>query len=463
MITCPVRVAALETPDGPAWMVGKETLTWREVETRVSAWTSRLDSLGVRPGDGVGILAWNKPETVSIWFAAGRLGAYLVPFNSRLTANELGGLRAEASPRVVFADDELREKIPGSLPFDPPGPGGGPADALVDEGATFALLFTSGTTGVPKPVRLTHSNFQANALASAVNLRVSRGDRWQLTLPLFHIGGLAMAYRVAVYGAGLVIDRAFDARRTNDLVSAGKVSHLSLVATGLERLLDVRGAIPFPSSVKTALIGGGPVPPPLLRRARALDLLVLQTYGLTEACSQVTTERPSEADGTTAGHPLPGITVTIFSENGSLCPTGQVGEIGVTGPTVSRELGPLLRTKDLGSLDDRGRLTIASRRTDLIVSGGENIYPAEIELVLASHPAIQEAAVVSKEDSRWGQVPVAAIVLRSRQSVSVAELIEFARSRLAGFKIPKGFEFIDELPRNALGKIDRVALRMLFE
>jgi O-succinylbenzoic acid--CoA ligase len=220
------------------------------------------------------------------------------------------------------------------------------------------------------------------------------------------------------------------------------------------------------------LIGGGPVPVTLLGQARRLGAPVLQTYGLTEACSQVCTERPGDADGLTAGPPVRGTSVRIVDGHGQPLPPGGVGEIEVQGPTVMRGYfrdeeatrGALvdgwLRTRDLGTLDERGRLRVFSRRTDLILSGGENVYPAEVEAVLFQHPALVEAAVLGLEDPVWGQKVAAAVVLRS--DVPDADLERFCRERLAGYKVPRWFLRVDALPRNATGKVDRTALRQQF-
>jgi O-succinylbenzoic acid--CoA ligase len=177
---------------------------------------------------------------------------------------------------------------------------------------------------------------------------------------------------------------------------------------------------------------------------------VLQTYGLTEACSQVTTELLSEADGQTAGPPIPEVEVRIVNPDAS-----GVGEIEVRGPTVAKGLGPWLQTKDLGVLDERGRLSIRARRTDLILTGGENVYPAEVEAVLREHPQIADVAVVARADAEWGQVPVAIVVTRDPSSI---ELNEWARARLAAFKVPREWIVVEGLPRNATGKLDRLKL-----
>jgi O-succinylbenzoic acid--CoA ligase len=306
-------------------------------------------------------------------------------------------------------------------------------------------------------VELTHANFIASADASALNLGAAPSHRWLATLPLFHVGGLAMAYRCARAGAALVLEPGFDAARASRHFDEG-LTHASLVPTTLERLLEARGGRPF-AGVEAVLVGGGPMTPQLLARARGLGLPVLQTYGLTEACSQVTTERRGEADGQTAGPPIAGVRVRVVDEAGCVVPPGVVGEVQVQGPTVARGLGPWLETKDLGALDERGRLTIASRRVDLIVTGGENVYPAEVEALLRQHPAIRDVAVVPRPHATYGQEPVGVVVLS--QPVDDAALSAWARARIAHFKVPRVWVRLDELPRNAGGKLERRKIQAL--
>ncbi len=432
---CPVARAARLRPDAPAIEFRGESLTWAQLDERVHDWHGRIAALAaLAASDRLRLFApgVSSPDTVALVHAAARAGAALALLNPRLTAIETDSLIASLQPASSAA--QL-----------PPARTGQPLRAQSQDHVQL-LLFTSGTTGAPKAAQLTAGQLRASALASNAVIGLDQSSRFVCCLPLFHIGGLSIALRCAEAGALLVLHERFDAAEVARALESG-ATHVSLVASTLARLLEHTGR-PL-SHVRAALIGGGPVPQALLDQARAAGLPVLQTYGLTETCAQVTCERPGEADGATAGPPMPGMEVRI-----------EGGEIEVRGPALMRGyLGqpPLprgwFRTGDLGALDARGRLTVHARREDLILSGGENVYPAEIEAALLAHPAVIEAAVVPIADKRWGQVGCAFVALRDD-----CDLQAFLRGRLAGFKIPRRIVRLDALPRTESGKVDRRAL-----
>jgi o-succinylbenzoate---CoA ligase len=469
MVSCPVHAQAVRAPSALALWAEPRRLSFAELDEEVAAWAGRLHARGVGPGARVAVLAWNGVALLALLFAVRRLGATLVPLNARLTRAELTPLVERVRPRALLAEEALAESLPEadsleSMEREPglPPPRGQPLGLDQD----WAVLFTSGTTGQPKGARLPQRAFLASAAASRANLGASALDRWLCNLPLFHVGGLAMAVRCAVDAAALVLQRRFDAEATARAFSQGTVTHASLVARTLALTLDAGARV---GALRAVLVGGGPLPAELAARARERGLPVLQTYGLTEACSQVTTERPGEADGSTAGPPLPGLSLRVCDAEGAPVATGEAGEIHLRGPTLmagylddpqasSRALvGGWLRTSDVGALDGLGRLRVLARRTDLILSGGENVYPAEVEAVLASHPGVAEAAVVGRSDPAWGEIPVAAVVLRP--GAGADGLLEWARRRLAGFKIPAEVVTVQALPRTAAEKVDRAALR----
>jgi o-succinylbenzoate---CoA ligase len=473
IVNCPIREGSARWPDAEALVFAGRTWTYRALDTEVGRWVAALQTRGIGAGDRVALLSTNHPACAFLFFALGRLGALLAPLNARLTPAELAPLVEDVSPRLKLAHSSLADRLAGAEALE------AWADAMeapsptcepLDESTPRVVLFTSGTTGLPKGAVLTEGNFRASARCSAANLGAHPSPRWLGTLPLFHVGGLAMLTRCAYDGGCLLLHDRFDAEAVNRAIDTEGVTHASFVATTLERVLDARGDRPMPEPFRLALIGGGPVPAPLLERARAARLLALQTYGLTEACSQVTTERPAEADGRTAGPALPGLEVRITGPDGEVLGPGREGDVEVRGPTVmagylnrpeaTREAlrDGWLRTRDMGELDERGRLTVLSRRTDLIVRGGENLYPVELETVIAAHPAVQEVAVVGVADARWGEVPVAFVVPRPGQ-VLPGDLDAWCRRSLAGFKVPARFLALDALPRNAMGKVERTVLR----
>lgn len=479
---CPVRYWASAAAGSPALKLAGRRWSYGELDQEVSRWTAILRAREVGGGSRVVLLCGNRPELVFLVHALARLGAAAAPLNTRLARAELDPLAQRLSPQLVIADDGLRDRIAGATTVESLAEEAARGDAgeaeipngdRRDPASLLAILFTSGTSGAPKGAELTLGNFAANARASAENLGADADQRWLACLPLHHVGGLAMLLRTAWYGAQLVVLSRFDPDAVNAAVDSEAITHLSLVENALAQSLEARKGRPFPDSVRAALIGGGPVSDHLLSLARRASLPALQTYGLTEATSQVATERIGAADGRTCGPPLAGVKVRIADGDGLSVPPGEAGEIEVQGPTVMRGYWSdaagtaqafrdgWLRTHDIGCLADQG-LKIFARRSDLIISGGENVYPAEVERVLAAHPKIAEVAVVSRSDPRWGQVPVAAVVGRGGIGSS-GDFSEWCRAKLAAFKVPQRYLFFESLPRNATGKVDRLAVRTMVE
>lgn len=443
---CPIAASALSNPTAVAWVWDRKPVSYRQADAWVAAWAAHFVARGVGEGDSVVACTPNRLEVLPAFFACGRLGARWVPLNARLTAPEVAALTSAVSPTLcMLTPAEWPVLAPSKSP-----------SAWVEGDADAAGLFTSGTTGVPKCVSLSHDNFFASAQASGAHLGTRSAQVWWGSLPLFHVGGLAMAHRCAVYGATLALEPGFDAARTAQAFERGEVTHASLVATTLARTLEALGARRA-HGVEAVLVGGGPVSTNLLQRAQAAGLPVVQTYGLTEACSQVCTERLGFADGQTCGPPLPGVEVRVIDDAGIPVGVNCEGFIEVRGPTVPRALGPWLATRDLGRLDAQGRLTVLGRRVDLIISGGENIYPVEVERALDAHAGVVECAVVPRVDDDWGQVPVA-FVVRAQPDLDAAALREHLKARLAAYKCPREIHFVESLPRNAMGKLDRAAL-----
>ncbi len=480
---------AVETPSG--------TLRYGELETRVARAASALRAAREQPitREPIAVLAANDATLCVLSHAVPRAGAMLLPLNARLTPAEIAWQLVDSGAALLLADEEHRALAeaalseagadPGALPsllraeqYSGDGdtaserPGGTLSDeSLVDLGAVHSVLYTSGTSGRPKAALLTHGNLLASAVGSAFLLGVRAEDRWLAPLPLYHVGGLSILIRSVLAGTTAVVHRRFDESAVSRALREEGVTLVSLVPAMLRRLLDHDRDLPeYPPSVRAVLIGGAGAPADLLARAEERGLPVAPTYGLTEAASQVTTLAPGEARRRprSSGHPLLDVSVAI-DVDGRLAGPGEVGEILVSGPTVSpgylnrppqRGGGHWLRTGDLGALDADGHLTVADRRDDLVVSGGENVYPAEVEGALAAHSAVAECAVVGLPDERWGQVVVAAIVPAEGESPDASAIEAFLRERLAGYKLPRRIEVWEgPLPRTASGKLLRRAVR----
>ncbi len=468
------RAAVL--PAHPALVAGELALTYAELDARVRALAGALQSAGIAPGDRVAILATNSVEMVEAIHAVSRAGAILVPLNVRLTPDELAWQLRDADVRLLLCHaptEPAARKASLAASIEPPLvlplSGSPPSDTYeahtLDD--VHSLIYTSGTTGRPKGAMLTYGNFWASAAASAFNLGVTPADRWLACMPLFHVGGLSIVLRSAIYGTTVVLQPGFDERVVVKALHEQSVTHISVVASMLQRMLEVDGR-PSPPSLRVVLAGGGPVPMTLLERALGRGFPVIQTYGLTEAASQVATLSPADAVTHTgsAGKPLVATQLRVDA------PPGEPGEILVSGPTVTpgyfrNEAATVaaiqegwLRTGDIGRLDEDGFLFVLDRRDDLIVSGGENVYPAEVENILLAFPGVQEAAVVGIPDEHWGQLVAAALVVDS--TFAEPALTAYLAQHLAGYKRPRQLQLVPELPKTASGKIQRRLARTLF-
>jgi o-succinylbenzoate---CoA ligase len=379
----------------------------------------QLAGLGIGSGSRVAVALPPSLEYAALLHAMPLLGSVLVPVNTRDPRQSVDAdILVDAPLTSPEAAANLRDDEPGD-------------DEL------WVVLHTSGTTAAPKPVELTYGNFRASAAAAQQNLPIGPDDSWLCVMPLFHVGGLSILTRTALYGASAVVHERFDAHAVRESLESGEATVVSLVATMLRRLRDA--GLERAPALRAALIGGGPVPADLLEWGREVGLPLLQTYGLTETCSQIATA----AAGSDAARPLPGVEVRIGSE----------GEILVRGPMVSR--GALsddgwLHTGDRGSLDDHGFLHVEGRIKDTIVTGGENVAAAEVEEALVAHPAVADAAVVGRPDPEWGERVTAFVVANG---VGDEELVAWCRARLAGYKVPRAIVRVDELPRTASGKL----------
>jgi O-succinylbenzoic acid--CoA ligase len=501
--------------DRPALLAGEARWTFAALDQAARATAHTLLAAGAQPGERVGLLLRNSAEFAAVVHAAPLAGVALVPLNTRLAAPELAWQLADSGARLLVFDahnaalaksalelmvepphaldvatleiqrPEVDDRASGQVgewargrvaatPSPPRSFAYSPArlNPTIDLSETFAIIYTSGTTGQPKGAMLSYGNFWWSAIGSALNLGTHADDRWLAAMPLFHVGGLSILVRAAIYGITAIVHQAFDPSAVNQAIDTEGVTIVSAVSAMLARMLDERGERPYPPALRCVLLGGGPAPLPLLEACAARGVPVAQTYGLTEATSQVATLPPADALRKlgSAGKPLLPTQLRVEREGAPTGP-GEVGDILVRGPTVMRGYinrpdataralaDGWLHTGDLGYLDAEGYLYVASRRDDLIVSGGENVYPAEVEAALLAHPAVEEAAALGAPDERWGQVPVAFVKLRANTALSEDEAIAFCRARLAGYKAPKRVRFVDALPHNAGGKVLRNQLR----
>jgi len=431
--------AATSVGDRPALVDSAGTLTYAQLDARAAAAAGALAAAGVAEGDRVGLALPAGRGFVEALHGCWRLGAVVVPLDLRLGRGERA--RQAAGTRVVVEEPLLApgEPAPAHPSAEPPRP------AAHDLDAVAAVVHTSGTSGPATPVELTYGNWLWSALGSALALGLDPGERWLCPLPLSHVGGISIVVRSAIYGTTAVLHERFDAQAV--VAALPECTLVSLVPTMLARVLDA--GVEAPGKLRCALIGGGPVPPALLERARAAGLPLAQTYGLSEACSQVTTS--AIGDPSTAGPPL-------FCTRVEIAPDG---EVLVAGPTVApgaTDADGVLHTGDLGELDERGRLRVTGRRAETIVTGGENVSSVEVEAILEAHPAVAEAVVYGRPDEEWGEAVVATVVLRDGMRADPRDLRAHCRASLAGFKVPKTIELAPALPRTPSGKLRRTAL-----
>jgi O-succinylbenzoic acid--CoA ligase len=469
------------SPHEPALIFEYQSWSYRDLDREVARLAAQLTAAGVVPSQHVAVLLPNQPEFVFLIHALARLGAVLVPLNLRLTAEELTWQVTQAACEVVICCDETgatgnRLAVPllslNALPPPTPQPPLSPLDLA----AIQAIVFTSGTTGLPKGAMLTFNNHFYSAVASSFRLGTASATRWLVSLPLYHVGGLAIVFRACLYGTTVVLLPGFSAEQIVVALAEQAITLVSVVPTMLHRLVNNYAQQIKTPHLHTILVGGGALPATLAQECVRSGLPIATTYGLTEAASQVATTTVAEAARKpgSVGKPLMFSTVRIINQYGQPLPAGEVGEVVVSGPTVmagyyrqpeatDRALRDgELHTGDMGYLDEDGDLWLVDRREDLIVSGGENVYPMEVEAVLRRHPAVDEVCVVGLPDPEWGQQVTAALLLRpgiSPESISATTLIDFARPQLASYKLPRRVVVLESFPQTASGKIRRGAVR----
>ena len=473
----PDRRAALD-PDGPCLDDDRFTVTNAEFLARVEAAAELFVAHGVGPGDVIATLLTNRIELVVAMFAAWRLGAALTPVNPSLTARETEFQIQDAGVRLlVHEGDDL--EMPGVVGIDV---NSLPSRAAVDEpthvaqdsSAMALLIYTSGTTGTPKGVMLDHENLVSMVGTIVGSLRLSSSDRCLLILPLFHVNGIVVSVLspLAVGGATSLTAR-FSASTFFDTVEALRPTYFSAVPAIYAMLTALPDdCVPDTSSINFAICGAAPMPAELIHRFEGrYGIPIVEGYGLSE-CTCAATINPIDGPRKpgTVGRPLPGVDVALLGDDGRPTQHGK-GEVLVRGLNVMRGyLGQpsetdrvlhegWLHTGDIGHFDDDGYLVLVDRVKDMIIRGGENIYPKEIENVLYGHPDVLEAAVVGCPHDVLGEEPVAFVALRAQTATSRDDLHQRCAAALARYKLPRAILVLDTLPKNAVGKISKPALR----
>lgn len=472
------------TPDRTAYETDQETVSFRTLYQQTSEIAQGLLGLGIGENDKVALLSENSLELVRFFHAISAAGAVSIPINNRLSAEEAAWQTEDSGAKWLICDQaffsraqEIACKAPCTLLTmaevhnHPKKQEGLYSGFDLDRACT--IIYTSGTTGNPKGVVLTYGNHWWSATGSMLNLGLRDDDKWLCCVPLFHVSGLSIVMKNVIYGMPVFLSGKFTPQEANRQICTNGVTMMSVVANMLRRMLDEAGGGRYPETFRCMLLGGGPAPLPLLNRCREKRIPVFQTYGLTETASQIVTLQPEYMFSKigSAGKPLFPAEIRIVDQGRDQLPN-HPGEIVVKGLNVTSGYWDRpdatkkairdgwLYTGDIGYLDQEGFLFVLDRRQDLIISGGENVYPAEIESVLLGHPAIEEAGVVGVSDKTWGEVPYAFVTLKKGFLFSEEEILDFCSGRLAKYKLPVKVQPVGRLPRNASRKLLR---RKLFD
>jgi fatty-acyl-CoA synthase len=474
----------------------RQRISYAELRQRVAATAAALVELGVKQGARVAIVSKNRVEHLELMFACARLGALFLPVNWRLAAPEIHYILSDSTPAVVVVeggfepltagwhnddDDVVRSRLisvaelgtlVASLKMMAPAP----VQAPVSVDDAWIILYTSGTTGNPKGALLPYRQVAFNALNTMVALDLTASDRTVTYTPLFHTGGLhVLTTPLLARGGCIVLCDGFDPARVLELTSSEQCTLLFGVPTTFERMADTETFRSGTLDVRLALCGGAPCPKSLIAAWNTRGVTFKQGYGLTECGPNVLNLNADDVvrKAGSAGRPNLSITALVVDDDGHVVRGAGRGELCLGGPCVC--LGywnkpdqskaaftdgsggvpaGLLRTGDVVEVDDEGYMTIVDRKKDMFISGGENVYPAEVEKVLADHPGLRAAAVIGIDNAQWGEVG-RAYVERKSADVTVDDVLAHARDRLARYKVPKEVVFVDALPRNPSGKVQK--------
>jgi acyl-CoA synthetase (AMP-forming)/AMP-acid ligase II len=493
-------------PDADFAVQGERRVAYGEAVSMVNRRANALIGAGLQPGDRVAILAKNSIEYVLLYFAAAKAGIAVVPLNYRLAPPEWSYMLGDARPRMLFASghylaaiDAMREglvTIERFVSLDAAGARGWePIDTWVldwpstpplreiDEESDVYQMYTSGTTGHPKGAVLTHRAVTANMRQIGQALQLEPGERSLVVVPLFHAAAVPSTFSCILRGGSLTIHEDFKPDAVVRALSEERICYTVLVAAMIQACLV---AVPDVAarrydSLRLIYYGASPIAEQTLRRAiEVFGCGFIQSYGMTEAAQSLTFLSPQDHQRGLQQHPhlllsagraASDTQIRIVDANDAPLPNGTLGEIVARGPQLMRGYwnrpqgsaetlrGGWLHTGDLGTLDDEGYLYVQDRLKDMIVSGGENVYPRVVEDVLSGHPAIAEAAVIGVPDERWGETVKAVVVLQPGAGATEAEIIAFCRGKLGGFELPRSVDFVDALPRTPTGKVLKRVLR----
>ena len=487
-------------PARPALTFADETLTFAMLNARAATLAAGLSARGIGHGERVAYLGFNHPVFIIALFACARLGAIFVPLNFRLTGAELAFILGDANPSAILCDAGHRPLIDGIrssiacnlyLTFGSDAPGWDLLDPLVDgdylpgppapvdPGDTAIIMYTSGTTGSPKGAELTHLGLWANNINWLLSIGVSSGDVGLNCAPLYHVGGLCVVVLpVLMAGGHVVLQNGFDPLAMLNALEKHRATLTFAVPVMMQTVSQLAQFEEVDlSALRLFIAGGASVPEPLLRRYIERGILISQGWGMTESATAVTFLSPNDADEKvgSCGKAVMLSEFRLVDPSGNLIEASQCpGEIRVRGTNVMRrywnrpdatddafDADGWFRSGDVGYVDEDGFLFICDRLKDMIISGGENIYPAEVEGALFAHPAILEVAVVGAPDEQWGERVVAFVVTKPGQRLTLEALRSFAGEHLARYKLPSELRLVEALPRNSSGKVLKQELRKI--